>query len=71
MAAYPAFRKARGLPPELINIGGTAAALLAVVAVGAGLSHLVPQTVWFTAASYGAPAVVAFAAYAWIAHRFR
>jgi hypothetical protein len=71
MATYPAFRKGRGVPPEVVNIGGTGAGVLGVVATGAGLSALAPQTVWFAAASYGAPAVVAFAAYCWIAHRFR
>lgn len=57
------------VPPELINIGGTSAAVLAVVAAGAALSEIAPAGVWFTAASYGAPAAVAFAIYWWIAHR--
>jgi len=66
----PASSKPR-IPPELINIGGSAAGLLAVVAAGAALSDLAPASVWFTAASYGAPAGVAFAIYCWIAHRRR
>jgi hypothetical protein len=57
------------VPPELVNIGGTAAALLAVVAAGAGLSEIAPATVWFTAASYGAPAGVAFLIYCWVTRR--
>ena len=58
-----------GLPAEWLNIGGTAAALLAVVAAGAGLSELAPDNVWITAGCYGVPGAIAFAAYAWIAHR--
>jgi hypothetical protein len=61
--------KAAPLPPEIVNIGGTGAALLAVVAVGAALTDLAPAGVWITAACYGFPAAVAFAAYCWIAHR--
>jgi hypothetical protein len=57
------------LPPELVNIGGTTGALFAVVASGAALSAIAPQTVWFTAASYGAPAAGAFAAYCWVTRR--
>jgi hypothetical protein len=71
MAAYPAIRKGRGIPPEIVNIGGTAGALLAVVGAGAGLSTLLPQTVWFTAAAYGAPAAVAFFGYCCVARRLR
>ena len=57
--------------PELINIGGTAGALLAVVAAGAGLSSVLPDPAspWMTAAAYLAPASLAFAAYWWIAQK--
>jgi hypothetical protein len=71
MAAYPAFRKERGVAPEVVNMGGTSAGVLGVVATGAGLSAIAPQTVWFAAASYAAPAAVAFAVYCWVAHSFR
>jgi hypothetical protein len=70
MPNAPTLKKSSpALAPELVNIGGTAAALLAVVASGAALSALAPQTVWFTAASYGAPAGVAFAVYCWVTRR--
>ena len=58
------------VPPEILNIGGTAVAVLAVVGIGAGLSSVLPQpSVWLTAASYLAPASLVFAAYWWIAQK--
>jgi hypothetical protein len=58
------------LPPELVNIGGTSAAILAVVAAGSGIVALLPNPdTWQTAAAYLAPASLAFAAYWWIAQR--
>jgi hypothetical protein len=58
------------LPPELVNIGGTSAAILAVVAAGSGILAVLPSPdVWQTAAAYLAPAGLAFAAYWWIAQR--
>lgn len=68
MSDIPA-RKGRG-PVELLNIVGTAVAILVVVALGAALSSVLPQaSPWLTAAAYLAPASVAFAAYWWIAQR--
>lgn len=68
MSDVPA-RKGKA-PLELINIVGTAGAIAAVVAIGAGLSSVLPQaSPWFTAAAYLAPASLAFAAYWWIAQR--
>jgi len=61
--------KAPGAPRELLNIGGTAAALFAVVVAGGWLAGLGPANVWLTAASYGAPAALAFAAYCWVSRR--
>lgn len=62
-------RKGR-MPAEILNIGGTAVAILAVVGVGAGLSAALPEpSPWLTAAAYLAPASLAFAAYWWIAQR--
>ena len=69
MTVGPKPAKPLKIPPELINIGGTSAALLGVVAAGAGLSEIAPPGVWFTAASYGAPAAVAFALYWWVSRR--
>lgn len=59
------------VPSEVINIGGTAGAILAVVAAGAGLSSLLPDPTspWMEAAAYAAPASLAFAAYWWVAQR--
>jgi hypothetical protein len=68
VTAGPKPAKPLKIPPELINIGGTSAALLAVVAVGGWLSEMAPAGVWFTAASYGAPAAVAFTLY-WLVSR--
>ena len=62
-------RKGR-IPPEVLNIGGTAGAILAVVAAGAGLSAMLPEpSPWLTAAAYLAPGSLAFAAYWWIAQK--
>ena len=69
ITAGPKPAKPLKIPPELINIGGTSAALLAVVAAGAGLSEIAPAGVWFTAACYGAPAAVAFSLYWWVSRR--
>lgn len=63
-------RKGR-VPVELLNIGGTAGAILAVVAAGAGLSSVLPDPTspWMEAASYLAPGSLAFAAYWWVAQK--
>ena len=60
-----------GSGAELLNIAGTAGALLAVVATGAALTNLAPDNVWISAACYGGPAAIAFAGYSWIAHHRR
>lgn len=61
----------RGIPRELINIIGTALALFAVVATGGMISSVLPPggSPWLFAASYGAPAAVAFVIYWWIAQK--
>ncbi|MFD1190611.1 hypothetical protein [Phenylobacterium conjunctum] len=61
----------RGVPRELINIVGTALALFAVVAAGGLISSVLPDngSPWLFAASYGAPAAVAFVIYWWIAQK--
>ena len=59
------------VPPELINIGGTAGAILAVVAAGAGLSQIAPAGVWYTAVSYGLPTAIGFGIYCLVARRIR
>jgi hypothetical protein len=62
-------RKGR-VPAEMLNIGGTAAAILAVVAAGAGLSSLLPDpSPWLRAAAFLAPASFAFACYWWAAQK--
>jgi hypothetical protein len=62
-------RKSR-VPAEFLNIGGAVAAVLAVVATGAGLSAALPDpSPWLTAAAYLAPASLAFAAYWWMAQK--
>ncbi|MFC3069916.1 hypothetical protein [Phenylobacterium soli] len=62
-------RKSR-VPAEILNIGGTAAAILAVVMTGAGLSSMLPDpSPWLTAAAYLGPAGLAFAAYWWVAQK--
>lgn len=63
-------RKGR-VPSEVINIGGTSAAILAVVAAGAGLSSVLPDPAspWMEAAAYLAPGSLAFAAYWWVAQK--
>ena len=62
-------RKGR-VPPEVLNIGATAAGVLAVVASGGRLSALLPEpSPWLIAASYLAPGSLAFAAYWWIAQK--
>jgi hypothetical protein len=64
--------KRHALPPEVVNIVGTGGALLGVVAAGAAISSALPDpsSPWLFAASYGAPAAIAFAIYWWIAQRF-
>ena len=58
------------LPPEIINMLGTAGAVLAVVATGSGIYSLLPDPdVWQTAAAYLAPASLAFVAYWWVAQK--
>jgi hypothetical protein len=62
-------RKAR-VSVEILNLGATVAAVLAVVATGAALSAALPAgSPWLTAAAYLAPASLAFAAYWWIAQK--
>lgn len=63
--------KARAVPAELVNMVGTAGALLAVTATGAMISEVLPDPAspWLFAAAYGGPAAVAFAIYWWIAQR--
>jgi hypothetical protein len=70
-SAERAAAKARGLPPELVNIVGTSVAVLGVVAAGAAIASALPapSSPWLFAASYGAPGAIAFAAYWWIAQR--
>lgn len=58
------------LPPELVNILGTSAALLGVVATGSAIVAVLPSPdVWQFAAAYLAPGGVAFAIYWWIAQK--
>ena len=58
------------LPPEVVNIVGTAGAIFAVVATGSGIVAVLPEpSLWQTAAAYLAPAGLAFAAYWWIAQK--
>lgn len=69
--AARAATRARAVPTELANILGVGGALLAVVAVGAGVSAALPQAAspWLFAAAYGAPAAVAFTIHWWIDQR--
>jgi hypothetical protein len=58
------------LAPELVNILGTSAALLGVVAAGSAIVAVLPSPdTWQTAAAYLGPAGLAFAAYWWIAQK--
>lgn len=60
------------LPPELINILGTAGAILAVVATGSTIVAALPDpSPWQFAAAYLAPGGLAFAIYWWIAQSLR
>jgi hypothetical protein len=62
-------RKGRA-PVELATIFGAVAAILFVVAAGAGLTSVLPNpTPWLTVAAFLAPAGLAFAAYWWIAQK--
>jgi hypothetical protein len=68
MASTPV-RKGR-FPLDVVNLGGTAGAIVVVVAAGAGLSAMLPEpSPWLTAAAYLAPGSLAFAAYWWIAQK--
>jgi hypothetical protein len=62
---------AKRIPAEVLNVGGTAAAILAVVAAGGAICELMPSPAspWVTASAYGLPAAIAFAAYCWISRR--
>lgn len=58
------------LPPEVINIVGTSAALGAVVGVGSVVVSILPDpSAWEFAAAYLAPGSIAFLAYWWIAQK--
>ena len=68
-----AMRRADGIaiPREILAMGGFGAAILFVVASGAGLSSVLPAhaSMWLNAGAYGAPAAIAFAAYWWVAQK--
>ena len=59
------------LPREVVALGGFGAAVVLVVASGAGLASLLPghPSIWLSAGAYGAPAAAAFAVYWWIAQK--
>ena len=58
------------LPTELLNILGTSAAILGVVATGSAIVSVMPDpNTWEFAAAFLAPASLAFAVYWWIAQR--
>ncbi len=58
------------VPAELINIAGTALALLGVVATGSAIVSVLPDpSVAQFAAAYLGPACLAFAAYWWVAQK--
>ena len=60
----------RRMPIEISQFGGGAVAFAAVVAMGAGLASVLPETSpWLTAAAWLAPAGQAFAAYWWVAQK--
>jgi len=60
----------RRMPHEIGQLGGALVAFAAVVAMGAGLSSVVPDTSpWLTAAAWLAPAALAFATWWWAAQR--
>ena len=67
----PATAPHRASPSEFVSILGILAAVLAVVATGAAMSAVLPAPAppWLLAASYGAPAAMAFTVYWWIAQR--
>jgi hypothetical protein len=58
-------------PSEAINIGATTAAVLGLLAAGAGLSAVLPDPTspWLQAAAFLAPGSLAFAAYWWIVQK--
>ena len=67
--SYRSARKGRA-PLEMLNIGAAAGAIAAVLAMGAGLSSVLPEgSSWLAAAAYLAPAGLAFAAYWWITQK--
>jgi hypothetical protein len=70
-AAMPDRSAPKGrVPMEMLNIGAAAGAIAAVLAMGAGLSAVLPVgSPWLAAAAYLAPAGLAFAAYWWITQR--
>jgi hypothetical protein len=70
-SADPDHGRTNPVPVELVNIVGTAGALLAVVGTGAGISSVLPDpsSPWLFAAAYGGPGAIAFAAYWWVAQR--
>jgi hypothetical protein len=70
-SADHAAAKGHAVPAELMNILGTGAALLGVVATGAAISSALPDpsSPWLFAASYAGPGALAFAAYWWIAQK--
>jgi len=60
----------RRMPVEIAQVGAGAVAFAAVVAMGAGLSSVMPAaSPWLTAAAWLAPAGLAFAAWWWAAQR--
>jgi hypothetical protein len=60
----------RRMPFEMAQVAAGAAAFAVVVAMGAGLSSVVPApSPWLTAAAWLAPAGLAFAAWWWATQR--
>ncbi len=53
--------------PEIRNLAGLAAAVVAVLASGAGIVSLLPEAVspWLSISAFAAPAGLAFLAYWW------
>jgi hypothetical protein len=70
-SADPDHGKTHAVPAELVNMLGTAGALLGVVATGAAISSVLPDpsSPWLFAAAYGGPGAIAFGAYWWVAQR--
>ena len=58
------------LPPEVTNILGVSGIILAVVAIGSAISAVLPDPdAWQVAASYVAPASLAFAIHWWMSQK--